>query len=374
MRTIIISIYIVFSVLLFGCKYNHESEHHHPEQDPTDDIHFTKEQAHAADLDTETVMPDTFRYVIKTSGRIISSQSDEITVSSTSNGIVSFTRNAIVPGTAVEEGETLATVSAQTLPDGDPAIAAKIEYEYALKEYERASNLVKDKIISEKEFELARLRYENALRVNEAQALSYSKDGISITTSQSGFVKSILVKEGEYVSVGEPIAIVSQNSRIQLQAEVAESHFKNIELINDANFRMAYNDEILNVSQMNGRLLTYGRSTGDDSFFIPITFEFDNTNNIIPGSFAEVYLLSTPLQDIISVPLSSISEEQGLYFVYIQLDDEHYRKQEVTLGQNDGFRVQILSGLNEKDEIVTDGVLQIRLAANTTIIPDSHSH
>ena len=375
MRTIFISIYIAISVILLGCKHNHENDHqHHTEHDHTDNIHFTNEQALAAQVATETIMPDTFRYVIKTGGKIISSQSDETTISSTAHGIVSFSRNTLVPGTAIKEGETLVTISAQTLPDGDPAAAAKIEYEYALKEFERASRLVEDKIISEKDYELTRLRYENALRVNEAQALSYSKEGINITSSQSGFVKDILVRQGDYVSVGQPLAIISQNKRLQLQADVTENYFKSLPLINDANFKMAYDDEVLNVLQMNGSLVTYGRSAGDDSFFIPVTFEFDNINNIIPGSFAEVYLLSSPQLDVISVPVSSLSEEQGLYFVYIKLDEEHYRKQEVTIGQSNGSRVQILSGLNEGEVVVTNGVLQIKLAAGSIIIPDSHSH
>ena len=386
MRTIIISIYIVVTLLLFGCNNNHGNHHtdsHH--KDPhdnehqnanhhTDNIHFTKEQAHAAGVTTETVIPDTFRYVIKTSGKIISSQSDETTISSTSGGIVSFSRNTLVPGSEITKGETIATISAQTLPQGDPAAAANIEYEYALKEFERASSLVKDQIISEKDFELARLRYENAKMANQAQSSNYSEEGIRVISSQNGFLKNILVGQGDYVSVGQPIAIVTQNRRIQLRAEVAESHFKNIPLINDANFKMAYDDKLLNVSQLNGKLLTYGRSTGDDSFFIPITFEFDNTVNIILGSFAEVYLLSTPQMDVISIPLTSVSEEQGLYFVYLQIDNEHYSKQEVVVGQNDGNRVQILSGINENDVVVTDGVLQIKLAATSTIIPDSHSH
>ena len=36
--------------------------------------------------------------------------------------------------------------------DGDPAIKAKIAYEAAQKEYERAESLVKDNIISKKDF------------------------------------------------------------------------------------------------------------------------------------------------------------------------------------------------------------------------------
>ena len=85
-------------------------------------------------------------------------------------------------------------------------------------------------------------------------------------------------------------------------------------------------------------------------------------------------MLSIPQQNIISVPASAITEEQGLYFVYLQLDEEGYKKQEVTLGQNDGVRTQITSGLKIGDKVVTKGVYQVKLAAISSVMPEGHSH
>jgi multidrug efflux pump subunit AcrA (membrane-fusion protein) len=70
----------------------------------------------------------------------------------------------------------------------------------------------------------------------------------------------------------------------------------------------------------------------------------------------------------------SITEEQGLNFVYLQLDEEGYKKQEVMLGQNNGERVQILSGLKNGDKVVTKGVYQVKLAATSSVMPEGHAH
>lgn len=63
---------------------------------------------------------------------------------------------------------------------------------------------------------------------------------------------------------------------------------------------------------------------------------------MLAGSFVEVYLLSGERQGVISLPVSAITEEQGLNFVYLQVDAEGYKKQEVKLGMSDGARVEIL--------------------------------
>ncbi|MDD3077401.1 MAG: efflux transporter periplasmic adaptor subunit, partial [Proteiniphilum sp.] len=70
----------------------------------------------------------------------------------------------------------------------------------------------------------------------------------------------------------------------------------------------------------------------------------------------------------------AITEEQGLYFVYIQLHEDAYKKQAVTMGQNDGERVQILAGLKQGDNVVVNGVYQVKLAATSSVIPEGHSH
>lgn len=356
---------------------NHEEGDGHDtenESEHTDEIAFSKKQAELAKLTTETVSPGTFYNAIKTSGQIQAPQGNEVVIAATANGIVSFTNSSITEGTAVSAGQSLVTISAQKLLEGDPLAKTKIAYEAALKEYQRAEVLVKDQIISAKEFEQVKLRYETAKTTYEAQAPNVTAKGVSVASPISGYIKNKLVSQGGYVSVGQPIATVSQNKRLQLRAEVSESNYKMLKSISSANFKLAYDNTIYKLSELNGKLLSYGKSSGDQTFYIPVTFEFDNIGDIIPGAFAEIYLLSSPQSNVISVPVSSITEEQGLNFVYLQLDEEGYKKQEVALGQNNGERVQILSGLKNGDKVVVTGVYQVKLAATSSVMPEGHAH
>lgn len=357
-----------------GDGHDHSNETAKSEGGHTDEIAFTKAQAKAVGLTTETVTPNTFNQVIKTSGQIQASQGDEATIVATSNGIVSFVNRSITEGTAVRSGEAIVTVSARNLQEGDPTIKTKIAYETAKKEFVRAEGLVKDNIISTKEYEQVRLRYETAKTAYEAQATNITANGVRVTSPINGYIKSRMVSQGDYVSVGQPIATVSQSKRLQLRAEVSENYFKALKSIGSANFQTSYDNAVYKLSDLNGRLLSFGKTSGGQSFYIPITFEFDNIGDIIPGSFVSVYLLSNPLNNVISIPVSAVTEEQGLTFVYLQLDEEGYKKQEVSLGQSNGSRVQILSGLKKGDKVVTKGVYQVKLAAISSVMPEGHSH
>ena len=355
----------------------HEGEHghEHTKGKHANEIVMTPEQMQAAHLKTETIHPTSFRNVIHTSGQIQASQGDEQTVVATSAGIVTFASHAGVEGTPLRSGETVALISAKKLQEGDEALKAKLAFETAEKEFKRAESLIADKIISTKEFEQTKLRYETARAAYQGIASNVSENGVRVTSPINGYLKNRLVNQGDYVNVGEPIATVTQNQRLQLRAEVSEKEYKNLRNISDANFRTAYDDNTTyKLSEMNGRLLSYGKAASNQSFYIPVTFEFDNVGNIVAGAYAEIYLLASPRDNVISVPVSALTEEQGLNFVYVQIEPDAFMKREVVVGQNNGERAEIKSGLKEGDNVVVNGAIQVKLASMSGAIPEGHNH
>lgn len=365
-------------------EHNHEGHSHASHDDHGhgheghahgEGIAFTKAQAEAAGLQVETIEELPFYGVIKTSGHIQAPAGSEAVVVAASSGVLYYTDPSIVEGKAVTKDQALAGVSAKKLQDGDPLVKARLAYETALAEYERAQRLVDDKIISAKEFEQIRLRYETAKTTYEGQAQGMTAKGASITSPMSGYIKQLLVANGEFVEVGQPIAVVTQARRLQLRAEVSEQHYSQLPKVSAAYFSPSYTDRLYKTAEMNGRLVAYGRAAVEGaSHYLPVTFEFDNVGDIIPGTYAEVYLLTTPEEGVVSVPISALTEEQGLYYVYVQVCAEEFMKREVHPGRRNGERVEILHGLHHGDRVVTQGAYQVKLASVTTAIPHGHAH
>ena len=350
--------------------HNHGSEA--SESEHSDEILLPKAKAEAAGVKVSTIEPGTFEQVIKTSGQVLAAQGDESVAVATVAGVVSF-HGKVTEGMSVGKGSNLLTISSSNIADGDPVQRARIAYEISKKEYERMKALVKNKIVSDKDFAQAEQNYENARISYEALAKGNTKGGQAISSPIGGYVKNILVKEGDYVTIGQPLVSVTQNRRLFLRAEVSEKYYPYLRTIGSANFKTPYDNKVYALKELSGRLLSFGKSAGDNSFYVPVTFEFDNKGDIIPGSFVEVYLLSTPMENVISLPRTALTEEQGLFFVYLQLDEEGYKKQEVTLGADNGQSVQILTGVKAGDPVVVNGAYQVKLASASNAIP-AHSH
>ena len=345
-----------------------------------DDLHageigFSDELAEAVDLQTMRLEPADFTQVIKTSGRILAAQGEETAVVATVPGVITLGSLPFIDGQAVRKGQSILSIASGGLPDGNVAARTLYTYETAKKEYKRMQQLVGDRIVSAKEFEQARLAYENAKMAWDAIAGKETAAGVAVVSPIGGFLKNLKVSEGDYVTPGQPLAVIAQNSRLRLQADLSEKYFEYLPAIRSAHFITPYDNRVYKLDELQGRIITYGKSTDTESFYIPVTFEFDNRGSVIPGSYVEIYLLTAVIPNTLAVPVSALIEEQGVYSVFVKIEPEVYRKAPVVTGANNGAEVQILRGLSAGEEVVTQGAYQIRLASASNAIPEhNHAH
>lgn len=371
---ILITATTLFSACNNGSKHHHEDGDGHHDEHHHGGIVLTKEQARLAGVEVERVTAATFHGVIHTSGQVLSASCDESTVVATISGRVTHCGH-VSEGMSVRPGSSLFSITSAGIQvsDGDPIQRARIEFERAERDYQRAQQLVQDKIISQKEFEAAQAEYESARLTYHSLQQHRSATGVIITTPKGGYIKQCLVQEGDYVETGQPLAVITQNQHLYLRAEVPERRFNELSQIQSAKFRTSYSEQLYDITAMGGHVQSYGRSSEVNNSYIPIIFEFNNTGDIVQGSFADIYLISAPRADVITLPLTALTEEQGLHYIYMRVHGDEYRKQEVQLGQSDGERIEILSGLSGGEDVVVHGAMQVKLASATNAIP-AHTH
>ena len=347
---------------------------------PTDesgtDISYLKEQAWKVEFANAPVLKETMFDVVKTTGEILSAPGDEVTVAAKSNGIVKFVGNNNVTGSPIRSGQSMFTVAGGEIAFENVASAkqtAMAELAAARTEFERASELIKDKLITQSDFQNAKLRYEQAqINLNNLNR-NYSAGGKSLSSPISGYISNILVSEGQYVTAGQPLATITKNQQLILKADVSLKDADKITSIQEANFTIIQNEQSYNTKDLNGKLLSTGKTIGANSPFIPVHFQIDKRPGMLPGSFAEIFIKTTPLYNVLVIPVSALVEEQGNFYVYVQTGGESFQKRELKTGANDGQKIQVLSGVDEGERVVTKGAYQIKLSQASGALP-AHGH
>lgn len=327
---------------------------------------FTKEMSWKVNFSTDSCRREPFGQIIRTMAQVLPAQGDERVVVAQTGGIVTFVAGGLTDGKAVKAGQALMTIESSGMADDNLRVRsqeAKAAYRLAKAEYERKQALASDKIVSESDLQQARSEYERA----EANYLNLSRNFSSgrqtATATIGGYIKQLHVMSGQYVEAGQPLVTITQNRNLLVRAEVQPRYYA--ALGNIASATIKHHQSVQTLEEMGGRLVSYGRGVDADSPLIPVTFELQNKGDLLPGTFVELLIRTKDTHPAVTVPSVSLVEEMGNYFVYVQLTPEYFEKREVNIGQTDGLRTEILSGLKGNERIVARGASLVKITQSS---------
>lgn len=343
------------------------------DEDPNK-ITFLKEQAWKMDFANAPVLKQDLYNVVKSSGDIQAAVGDEKTIVATTSGIVLYNSIGMTIGAEVSNGEKLFTISGGNINANNVQTefqAAKAIYNREQANVDRKKALFDASAISKSEYEDAVLAFQVAKTNYENISRNYNQKGKVITSPSKGYIKQLFKTEGQYVEAGEPLAVITQNKRLTIRSYVGQMDYNNLNPTMSANF--SFNGKMYSIEEFNGKFLSYGVAITHESPKIPVYFELDNTGNLLPGGFIEIWIKTSISKEALTIPKSALLEQYGKYSVIIQTEGESFEKRDITIGDSDGINVEIISGVQEGERVVTIGAYQIKMASMSGEIP-AHGH
>jgi len=369
-----------FTVLVPEVKVYDSEELAHRElesqqQGKTNSSVFTKEQSWKIDFKTSFPEVGDFGQIIKTTALVESLPANEFIVSAQASGFVVVSAVQLLNGVDVIKGQALMTISGSNLSDNNILVKfqeATSNYERAKAEYDRANALFKDKIVSESDFLSARSAYEIAKSYYDNLNKTVGKTGQTVHSPAAGFIKQIFVKNGSFVEAGQKLMVISNSKELLLKAEIPQRYYPVLGSLQSAVIKIPSEDLTYSLEQLQGKILAYGKAANSDSYQIPVILQLKNPGAFLPGSFVEVFLKASGSEPALFIPASALIEEQGNFFVWVQINPELFEKREVFPGATDGMFYEIKSGVLKEERIVTKGAMMIKLAQATGAL-DAHS-
>lgn len=366
-------ILFLWSLLLaFSCgshshsDENEEGESHHHEGE----IVISHETAENYGIVFERVTPGKFRDVIKTTGVVETSGSDLIDLTSKRSGIVTLAPG-ISEGVEIKSGQVIARVSPSGIQGGDTGQAAMANLEAAKAEFDRLSPLYAEGLVTASAYREAERQYKEALAL---AGNGNAKGGaITIVAPSSGSLVSLQVKNGQFVDVGSRIGVLAKNSQLTLKADLPARESRHFAEITSANF-LPEGGNLVKLEELEGKKISGARTSAVINGYMPVYFTFSGNSMASPGGYAEVFLLCSPRENVISVPREALVELQGNKYLYVVEDGHEYEKRLVATGASDGERVEILSGLEPDEEYVVKGASAVRMIEMSSVAPPAHNH
>ncbi len=264
-------------------------------------------------------------------------------------------------GDDVEPGQTLLRLEkidfVLTVRQAQAALAmAEANFSKVKTEWARAQELLEKGISSQQQYDLAKSAFEVAeATVKQAKAdlgLAQNQlDNADVTTLFGGSVIRRYVDLGERVAAGQPLFEVAEIDPVEIEIGVSDKRFSEVKLNQPATVTVDGYPDI----QFAGKAKRIQPAIDPMTRTFKVTVGVDNPEGLLkPGMFARTEIEVGEHPDALVIPKSAILEEEGKYFA-VAVRDNRAQRVEIVPGFRDLDRVEVLSGLLEGDQVVTEG-------------------
>ncbi len=234
---------------------------------------------------------------------------------------------------------------------------AKLSLEEAEANLNRSQELIKKDLISEQEFQTTeatykqrQLDYEN--RQESFKDLELQLNWTRIRSLSDGYITERLVEVGDRVNANQQVYTIEDFSPLLVRVFVPTSD--SIKLKTDMLTEIT--TEIIEGTIFRGRVKLINPRVDVQSGTVKVTVEvFDETLMLKPGMFVEAKIVIGKKEDVLIIPRKSILFKQNKTYVFV-MDRNQVSQREIVLGLTEEDHVEILSGLEQGEVIVTVGV------------------
>lgn len=260
-------------------------------------------------------------------------------------------------GQRVEQGEVL--VQLDDSVDQAALRGLIADRELARVEFERASNLLPRRAVSQSQFDEAQARYQGAqARVAEQQALLEKK---TIRAPFSGLLGIRQADIGEYLSPGDTVVTLQALDPIYLDYSIPARQFASVHPGQKVEAQIdAYPGEVFR-----GEITAIDSGVDEGTRSVLVRATLDNPDHRLrPGMFAEVRTLHPETRDVVTVPRTAISYNTYGDFVFVLEENDSgqmvaHRRQVETGSVREGW-VEVVSGLEAGQQVVRAGLVKLR--------------
>lgn len=290
-------------------------------------------------------------------------------VSAPSGGYVKYTK--YMPGMHINKGETLAILEdPQIVQLQQDYLLAKSNLSYAQKDYARQSDLNKSKASSDKVMQQVQTEAQNQNILMRGMAEKLKTMGINpenlnagnirrsiaISSPVSGYISSVNVKIGQYVSPTDKLFEVVNTDDVHLALSVFE---KDLNKIAVGQRVFAYTNQNPD-KKYAANIILIGKDFQPDKSVVIHCHFIDYDKNLIPGTYMNAEV-ETNSEAGNTVPDDAIVTWENKQYIFQELKPKTYKMVEVKIGNSENNRTEVFNlnpNLNNK-KFVTKGAYHL---------------
>lgn len=236
----------------------------------------------------------------------------------------------------------------------------QVQLQISEKTSERQKELLKINGISQQEFDLSELQVNNLKA--DIELVRVNIDKTEVRAPFDGRMGLRNISTGAYISPTNVISTISQVNRLKLQFTIPEKYGSIVQRGQDVNFMLDGSTKIYKAT------VTAIESAIEENTRSLAVRSVVNTVDrfLVPGAFAKVRMTLGKNESALMIPTQAVIP-QGRNKQVILFKDGKAIFGDITTGIRDSANIQVLTGVNNGDTVITTGLLFLRPGSVVTL-------
>jgi len=266
-------------------------------------------------------------------------------------------------GQSVKQGQLLVELDDDT--DQAELSGLRAELQLAKAELQRSEKMIERKYLSQSDYDQKKAQLEQMTAAVKAKLTRIEKKKIKAPFSGDLGIREVNV--GQYLAEGADIISLQQLNPIHLDFTLPERYVSQLALKQTISATVqAYPGR-----EFQGRIVAIDPALEADIRSIKVRAKLENPDkDLKPGMFAQIKIKSGADMPVLTLPDTAITYNPygNAVFVIVKNDSGFtVKSRQVETGQSREGRVQILSGLELGDTVVSAGQVKLRNGMTVTI-------
>jgi membrane fusion protein, heavy metal efflux system len=306
-------------------------------------------------------------------GEVIPASRHYAEASAPISGLVDAGSAAAAPavGQRVAAGTVLAVLIPSIGEGGSSVAQARAKLREAEDEFARAKRLYDAQAVPQRRLHEAEIALQAARETYAGLGGGLSESGrLAVRSPISGVIATRNVVPGARVEAGTSLFTIVDPSVVWLRVNVPADKAALVSTQSRASFRTGGSP----IEFESGRVVSVGSVVDPQSRSVPVVYEVVNRTGAIKiGAVANAAVRTHQRVEGVLIPTSAIIEEEGNPIAYVQVSGERFERRQLTIGGSERGLTLVLSGINDRERVVTGAPYQVRLASLSTAVP-AHGH
>jgi len=203
----------------------------------------------------------------------------------------------------------------------------------------------------------------------ELQALDKDVSGTALRAPIDGVIAHVHTTDGSYLEKGQPVFHIVDAGKLWLESRIPEVEVLRLADVEGAWVALPNAETPLVIvtkgEQANGRVVAFGQAIDTRTRTAPLILEFANPDQQLrTGMLVEANIFTGNTVEGLAVPVAAVVRDNGVPVVYVELGGESFERRVVQTGIRDGDDIEIRSGVEAGERVVSRGAYLVKLAAS----------